>query len=62
MTYQEELQAIKDGYNEAKLQKEVLGMKPNEISITADWLDNPYAYIWAQGFNRYVRGEELEKY
>lgn len=59
MTYQEEKLAIKAGYDEAKYQKEVLKIQPKEIIITAEWAKHPYSYIWAQGFNRFVRGEEL---
>ena len=59
MTYQEEKLAIEAGYNEAKYQQEILKIKPREIIITAEWLKHPYSYIWAQGFNRFVRGEKL---
>ena len=58
MTYQEKL-AIKAGYDEAKYQAEVLKIKPKEIVITAEWAKHPHSYIWAQGFNRFVRGEKL---
>ena len=61
MTYQEERQAMKAGYNEAKYRKEVLNIKPDKIIITAEWAKYDYSFIWAQGFNAFCEGVKYEE-
>lgn len=61
MTYKEEKEILKAGYNEAKYQKEVLNIKPEEIINPAEWANSIYSYIWAQGFNAFCRGVKYEE-
>lgn len=61
MTYQEQREILKAGYDEAKYRKEVLNIKPEEIIITAEWAKCAYSYIWAQGFNAFCEGVKYEE-